>query len=118
MFVSTELLKLHGIKDANLIVGKYNILNDPVCNDIMGLKETIKKAFNGECVSVSDFMPPLQDLVDRGIIKKKPYKSVLMEAYLYPIFNNDELAFVVCAFKVKSIFRSKTGIKQVVPMQK
>ena len=107
VFVNRALLELLGIMDAGLIVGKYNVLNDPVCNDQMGLRETIKRAFRGEAATISDFSPPLQDLVDRGVLKDKPYESALMEVYLSPARDKDKRLFVVCVFIVKTIYRGK-----------
>ena len=107
VFANRALLELNGIKDADFIIGKYNLLNDPVCNDLMGFRESIQKAFSGEMVSIPEFRPPIQDLFDRGIISEKPYESALMEVYLSPIKNKDALRYVVCVFIVKTIYRGK-----------
>ena len=110
VFFNRSGLELNGIKDPELLIGKYNLLHDPVCNDRLGLRETIIRAFHGETVFVPDFRPPIQDLVDRGIIKQKPYESAVMEVYLSPVKDKDNLVFVVGVFIVKSIFRGKPEV--------
>jgi len=107
VFANRAFLELFGIADSGLIVGKYNLLNDPVCNDRLGLRETIKRAFSGEAVKVSDFRPPRKELVDSGVIKEKPYESALMEVYLSPSWDKDNRLFVVCVLIVKNVYRGK-----------
>ena len=105
VFVNKALMELHGIKDANLIVGRYNLLTDPVCNDTMGYREIIRRAFNGEEAVIGDFSPPVQELLNRGVITEKPYESACMEARLCPIKDNGKISFVLCFFNVKTIYR-------------
>jgi transcriptional regulator GlxA family with amidase domain len=57
-----------------------------------------------------DFSAPIEDLVDRGVIEEKPYETVLMDVYLYPIQNDGELAYVVCVFIVKNLFQGKRDL--------
>ena len=99
----------NNIKDLSLIVGKYNLLNDPVCNEEMGLRDLIQRAFKGETVSCP-FSPPIQDLVDRGIIKEKPWESASTDLYMFPIFNGEEITFLVCVFIVKSLYRGRPDV--------
>jgi len=110
IFLNRAYLDLNNIPDADLIVGKYNLLNDPVCNDKMGLRESIEKAFRGEAVVAHDVSAPIEDLVERGIIDEKPYEKSIMDFYLYPVKNNDELAFVVFICIVKNLYHGKPDI--------
>jgi len=110
LFVNRSALQLLGIPDSSLIVQKYNLLTDPVCNDLLGHREIIEKAFAGQTMVIPDFKPPIQDLVDRGIIREKPYESALMELYLSPVKDKDTLIFVVCVFIVKSIYRGRPEV--------
>ena len=95
VFVNRAILKSHAIPDASLIIGKYNILNDPVVNDQMGLREKIKRAFQGEATFEYDIDMPIQNLVDRGIIDEKPFEKSFMDYYLYPVKNNGKVTFVI-----------------------
>ena len=92
----------NNIQDASLVIGKYNVLNDPVLNDQMGLREDINRAFRGE-VGISKEIPvPFQDLVDRNVIEDKPFKAATMNVHYSPILDGDRLAYVICFFIVKS----------------
>ena len=110
VFINTALMKLNGITDANTIVGKYNLRTDFVCNELMGYSEIIKRAFRGETVTIPNFTPPVQSLIDLGAVKEKPYESALMEAHMSPVADCGRLSFVVCVFIVKSIFRGRPEV--------
>ena len=110
LFINRASMELNGIADSSLIIGKYNLLDDPVCNETLGHREAIKKAFGGEAVSVPDFRPPIQDLVNRGVIKEKPYEAALMEAHLCPIKDKNNLVCVLCVFIVRNIYRGKPEV--------
>ena len=42
LFSNRAFLEMNNIPDAGLIIGKYNVLNDQVCNDQMGLRDGIQ----------------------------------------------------------------------------
>ena len=110
VYMNRAHMDLHGIPDANLIVGKYNLLNDPVCNDQLGYRDGIQQAFQGEAVSCKGFPVPIQDLVDRSIIDEKPYESASMDLYMFPMWKDDMLAFVVCVFILTRMYQGQPDI--------
>ena len=69
VFVNRAGMEMVNCKDASLLVGIYNLLKDPVCMDELGYRKDFDKAFNGEAVFVKDFPAPIQDVLDRGVIK-------------------------------------------------
>jgi AraC-like DNA-binding protein len=105
LYLNRALLDFTNIKDASLIVGKYNLLTDPVVNCQLGMAEDIQRVFRGETVVIAEFSPPVQDLFDSGVIKEKPFESAIMDIYLYPIRSEDKLAYVVCVLIVKSVYQ-------------
>jgi AraC-like DNA-binding protein len=78
-------------------------LTDPTLTEY---REVFQKAFSGETV-YSPLKPPIQDLVDRGVTEEKPFESADMDVYFYPIWNVNELAYVVCVFIVKNIYQGR-----------
>jgi len=110
VFLNRAGMEMNNIKDPDLIVGKYNLLKDPVCNDQMGLRDLIQKAFRGEAVVTYDVIPPIQDLVDRKVIDEKPYEAAYTDFYLFPVRNKGKLAFVVFVCVVKKMFRGRPEI--------
>ena len=109
VFLNRALLELNNIQDAGLLVGTYNILKDPALDDQKDFRETVHNAFMGETVNCP-FSPPIKDLMDRGIIKEKPYESAVMEVYFYPVSDQGKLSFVLCAFMVKNIYQGKPEV--------
>ena len=59
VFLNRVLLEIYGIPDAGSAIGKYNLLHDPVCNDVMGLRDDIQKAFRGEGVFIKEALQGL-----------------------------------------------------------
>ena len=104
VFCNRALIEFNGAKDASGITGKYNLINDPVCNDQLGMREGIQKAFRGEAVIAKDNPVPIQDLVDRGIIEEKPFERAIGDYLLYPVFRKDKLHFVVFVLIVRGIY--------------
>ena len=114
VFINRAIMKQHGIADADLIVGKYNLLNDPVCNDQMGLREGIQRAFlRGEEAVWYDIEMPVQDLLDRGVIDEKPFEKSFSDLYLYPVKSGDKLACVVFIQIFKKLYYGKSELAEV-----
>jgi len=110
IFINRAFLVMNNIPDPNLVVGKYNLLSDPVCNDQLGMREGIQKAFHGEAVVCYDVDAPIQDVVNRCVIEEKPYEKSSMDFYLYPIMNGKELAFVVFFCNVKKLYYGRPDL--------
>jgi len=109
VYINRAMMDITGVPDANAFAGNYNLLKDPVCNEIFG-SELLQRGFRGEFCSYSDFPIPLQDVVDRGIMEEKKYEMVLVDAYLLPVWDDERLAFVFCIFNNQ---RSYQGLPEV-----
>jgi len=109
VFLNRAFLDWNDVKDANLIVGIYNLWKDPVCLEIMG-KKVIDGIFNGETVTFPDFPVPIHDLVDRSVIDEKPYESAYTDLFFFPIWDGDRLAYVVCVFIVKRMYQGRQDV--------
>ena len=105
IFMNQAGFEMNNIKNPDLLIGKYNVLEDPVCNDELGMREDIRRAFGGEAVLIKDFNAPIQDLVNRKVIEEKPFEKALMDLFMYPINEGSKLTFLVCVFLVKSIYQ-------------
>ena len=111
IFVNQASLTINKITDANLLIGRYNIINDPVCNDQMGLREGIQRAFfHGESYSWFDVAAPVQDLVNRGLIAEKPFEKSYMDFHLYPVKDNGKLLFVVFICNAKKLYYGRPDL--------
>ena len=110
VFTNRALIEFRGAKDASGITGKYNLIEDPVCNDQLGMRKWIQKAFKGEAVMGNDYPVPIDDLVKRGIIKEKPFESATGDYLLYPVFKDDKLHVVVFILIVKGMYFGRPDV--------
>ena len=110
VFTNKALLALDNVPDASFIDGKYNLINDPVVNDQMGMRACIQKAFRGEAVIAYDVDAPMQDIVDRGVISEKPFVKSSMDWYLYPVMDGRKVAYVVFICIVKNLYHGREDL--------
>ena len=105
VFLNQAALKWLNINDPKLIVGKYNLIKDPVCNDQLGLRKDIEKVFyEGVPCTNRNINPPVQDLVDRGVVNKKPFEQSVADFHYYPIKYDKKVAYVVFICIVKKTY--------------
>ena len=107
VYLNHAFLELYGIPDLNLAIGKYSLLTNPASGDLEDLGKFFKKASSGETVSIQGYRPPIQELIDLGIIKEKPFESAIMDVYLSPISSSFAFNYVLCVYIVKTIYRGK-----------
>ena len=113
VYVNRAWLDLNNVPDVNLLLGKkYNVLKDPVVNKQLGLREGLRKAFKGEPGCASDFAAalPAKDLVDRNVIDDKPFDATYGDMYLTPLWDGNEIAFVLCVFIVKRMYKGRMEV--------
>jgi len=110
VFANRAGLDMINCKDASLLVGVYNVLNDPECMDKLGYRDEFERAFKGEVVVVKDFPAPIEDLVKRGVIEEKPWEAGTMDLIFYPIWNNDKLHLVVCVFVIRILYFGRPDV--------
>jgi len=111
VFMNRAMLEFTGINDADLRAGKYNLLNDPVCNDQLGMRESIQNAFlKGESCSFLNYLVPIKDLVDRHLIDKKPFEEATMDYYLYPVRKDEKLHLVVFVGIVRNLYMGRPEV--------
>ena len=104
---------MHNIPDASMLIGKYNVLKDPMMKQIMaqmGLGDRFQKVFQGNADICKDFPAPAQDITDRGICDDKPFEKATMDIYNYPIWKNDKLHFIVSVFVVRNLYMGRPDV--------
>jgi AraC-like DNA-binding protein len=119
VYMNKAWLEMINCKDPSLLVGKYNLLKDPVCMEQLGYGDEIRNAFKGEIVIGDNFPAPIQDVFERGVINEKPWEAAIMDFYLYPVWSpsadgvdalKKELAFVVCLFYVIETHKGRPAV--------
>ena len=110
IFLNRAFMEFNNVTDPSLVIGKYNVINDPVINDQMGLKDGVEKAFRGEIVYLHNVDAPIQDLVNRGIISEKPFEKSVMDFHLYPVMSGKKLIFVVFVCNVRKLYTGRPDV--------
>jgi len=112
VFINRALLELHNVPDASLLIGKYNVIKDPMMTQIMaqmGLSDEFQRVFQGEAAICKDFPAPIQDVMDRGIIEDKPFEKATMDLYNYPVWKDDKLHYYSMRFCCKKPVHGQAG---------
>jgi len=109
IFLNKAMLKLSGITNAELIVGKYNLLNDQICRKICG-NDAIDRVFRGEELTIFDFHAPIQDMVNRGLLDKKPWDAATLDIFVLPLWDDGIFTCTILLFTVKNIYQGREDI--------
>ena len=104
VYSNRALLDFNNIPDVNALVGKYNLLHDPVCDELIG-HDILEKAFRGEAVPWCESPMPIQDLINRGVVKERPYESAFIETTLFPVWDNDKVAYIVNIMIIRGVYQ-------------
>jgi len=109
IFVNRASMDMVNCTDANLLVGKYNLKDDPVCLKIIG-QEAIDRIFRGEAVLIPDFPAPIRDVARRGVIDEKPWEAALMDLFCLPIWDGGVFICTICFFTVKNTYEGRADV--------
>lgn len=110
VMVNRALLEEFGVHDRDLIVGKYNIFNDP---DIerYGLMDYVKRAFNGETVHKTDLEVPLKTIREFYNAECHNIDAMFQDATLFPVLDADgNVVYVVVMLITRRIYKGKEAI--------
>ncbi len=110
LFVNKAFLQLFHLPGPSMIVGKFNVLQDPYINHSLGLTDYLRRVFAGEILSVYDVKAPLQELDSRYLPEQHaaPTDEMYQEITCFPLWDESgTLAYVVALFKTKHIYQSR-----------
>jgi AraC-like DNA-binding protein len=111
IFANRASLEFSHIQDASLVVGKYNVLRDPVFLEIFGT-ENLERMARGESGFFPDLPVPNQSLVDRGVIDSKPVEAATMSMFAIPVWSGGVFLYMVCVFLPKQTYAGNPKIAQ------
>lgn len=113
MFANRAALEMWNIFGPEQIVGKYNLINDPVVNDELGLREYVRRAFEGEILSVSDVKVALEDMSERYEARSKNFDidALYTDIHSFPIWDkNRKIAYIVNVFIATRMYQGRSDI--------
>ena len=113
VFASRAVLEMWNISDASQIVGKYNLLEDAVVNERLGLSDYVQRVFAGETVRVTDVKVPLDAFSKWYQPRDSNYavRSMYVDILNFPIWNEEkQITHIVSVFIPNRIYGGKTDV--------
>ena len=113
VFAGRAALEMWNISDPCCIVGKYNLLKDPVVNERLGCREQVRRVFEGETVLVPDVKAPLDDLAGWYQARNPDYivESMYTDILNFPIRDaGGKITHIVSVFITTRIYPGKSDI--------
>ncbi len=112
VLVNKAMLDEYNLTTPEMIIGKYNIFKDPYIIELNGV-DTVKRAFRGETLYLTDIKVPLEDIVDRYGIKDLDVVAAYQDITLFPIFDdNKKVIYVVALLINRRVYRGKNEIER------
>lgn len=86
-FANRSWLDIHNISSPEDILGTYNVRENQVVNDQLGLSQYIKRVFEGETLLTPERKAPLEDFAAWCQAKNPAYsiESIYMEILCFPV---------------------------------
>ncbi len=113
VFTSRAVLEMWNISDPSQIVGKYNLLKDPVVNERLGLHDYVRRVFEGEIVLVPDVKVPLTDFANWYEARNPDYniESMYTDILNFPIRDDEgHITHIVSVFVTTRMYPGKPDI--------
>jgi len=112
VLVNKALLAEYHVSDPDVIVGKYNIFNDPAIIATGKLHE-LKRAFQGEPLFFHDVRVPLEEIAKKYYIRDFDVEAAYQDITLFPIKDDMEQVIYVAALLInRRVYRGKDEIEK------
>ena len=96
--VNQAFLDLFGIPSAELVVGHYNVFQDALVMDALGLAPQIRRAYAGETVFVPEITLPARQIAPE--YQSQETDDIILEATMFAVFRTTgEIGHVVTIWK-------------------
>lgn len=109
-FANHVILEMWNISEPSQIVGRYNLIRDPVTNDRLGLHEYVRRTFRGEIILVPEVKVPLEDFSVWYKARTLDYdiESMYTDILNFPVRNEKrELTHIVSVFLTTRIYQGQ-----------
>jgi AraC family transcriptional regulator len=112
VLVNKAILDEYHVSSPDIIVGKYNIFNDPAIIASNQL-HVVKRAFQGETVFFPNVKIPLEEIVKRYGIHDFDVEAVYQDITVFPIFDGMKRVVYVAALLInRRVYRGKDEIEK------
>lgn len=113
VFTSRAVLEMWNIADREQLVGKFNLLTDPLTNDQLGLREYVQRVFAGETILVPDVRVPLEYFASTYKARNPDFnvESMYTDILNFPILDADKnITHIVSVFITTRMYLGKSDI--------
>jgi len=113
IFINEATLKMWNVRDTSLILGKYNLRNDPLVNVQFGLRDEIRRTFQGEIVLIQDIRVPLETFWEWYKTRSSVYDIgvIYTDILNFSVFDtNGGLAYVVAVFFTSRVYSGRPEV--------
>ncbi len=112
VMVNQALLNLHNINDISLIVGRYNVFEDPLVVKY-GILDEIKRVFKGESIHLTDIKFPVDEIVKLYEVEGLDIESLYHDITSFPVFDDRGIVnYVVSMMIERRVYKGKAEIIQ------
>lgn len=112
VMMNRAMIREYHIPGPELVVGKYNIFEDPSIIALGGIDQ-LKRAFRGETVFFHDIKVPLEDISKRYSITDFDVEAIYQDITVFPIPNEaGEVGCVVALMMNRRIYRGRDEIER------
>lgn len=113
IFINEAVLKAWNVAEPSLILGKYNLLKDSLVNEEFGLRDHIRRTFQGETVLIQDIRVPLESFWQWYKSRSSVYdvEAIYTDILNFPVFQDSgKLAYVVSVFFTSRIYQGEPNV--------
>ncbi len=111
-YVNPAMLTPFHAPGPDMVVGKYNVLEDPSVI-ATGQLPVLKRAFQGETVDFRDVRVPLEDISERYGIHDLDVEAVYQDITVFPIVDDSKRVIHVAAFLMdRRVYRGGDAIER------
>ncbi|MGI6649056.1 MAG: helix-turn-helix domain-containing protein [Bacillota bacterium] len=114
VMVNRALLAEFGVPSKDMIIGRYNIFEDPAI-ERLGFSDLVKEVFNGQTRTVTNIKVPLKSIRERYRIENLDIDSIYQDATGFPIKDEQgEVSHVAVLLITKRIYKGKVSIANAI----
>ena len=108
VMTNRAFLHLFNIKGPERVIGKFNVLTDPLM-EIQGVKQEVLRSFRGETVQKEDVRVPLPAIMEEFGGRELAFSGLFQNITSFPVYVKDSF-YVIAVFVTSRVYTDKQEI--------